>query len=165
MQIQLVKTNEQIQTVARLADEIWRQHYDGIVSAAQIDYMLATLQSADAISRQIKDKNYQYYLMQDDCGYFRGYFAFIIEKDGIFLSKIYVQKDSRKKGYAKKAIAFLAGIAKDLKLSSIYLAVAKENVESIEAYKKMNFIIEGNIDIDIGGGFFMNDYKMFLKIG
>ena len=164
MQIQPVKTNEQIQTVARLANEIWRQHYDGIVPAAQIDYMLANLQSAGAIERQIKDKNYNYYLMRDDCGYFRGYFAFIIEKDKIFLSKLYVQKDSRKKGYAKKALAFMADTAKNLKLSSIYLTVARENVQSIEAYKKMNFSITETINIDIGGGFFMNDYKMSLKV-
>ena len=164
MQIQQVKTNGQVETVARLADEIWRQHYEGIVDPAQIDYMLATLQSADAISEQIKNKNYEYYLMQDDSGNLCGYFAFIIEKDGIFLSKIYVQKNNRKKGFAKKAISFMADTAKNLNLSSIYLAVARENVEAIEAYKKMNFNIDGNTDIEIGGGFFMYDYKMSLKI-
>jgi predicted acetyltransferase len=159
-----VKTQEQIKTAAGLADEIWREYYAGIVPSAQIDYMLENFQSEGAISNQIKDKNCKYYLMHDDSGKSCGYFAFIIEENKIFLSKIYVQKNSRKKGYAKSAIAFLTDTAKNLNLSYIYLTVARKNIESVEAYKKMNFTVDGKLDTDIRGGFFMNDYKMSLKV-
>jgi ribosomal protein S18 acetylase RimI-like enzyme len=166
MEIVAVDNNQKlINIVAELADEIWREHYAGIVPAAQIDYMLENFQSAKAVLKQISEKNYKYYLMRADDGKFCGYFAFVIEEDKVFLSKIYVQKDSRKKGYAKKAFAFLKDSAISLKLSSIYLTVNRENARSIEAYKKMNFFIDGEVNQDIGCGFFMNDYKMSLKLG
>ncbi|MDR3113720.1 MAG: GNAT family N-acetyltransferase, partial [Endomicrobium sp.] len=98
-------------------------------------------------------------------GKFCGYFAFAVEEDKLFLSKIYVQKDSRKKGYAKEVFAFLTDSAASLNLSSIYLTVNRGNTRSIEAYKKMKFSIDGEINQDIGGGFFMDDYKMSLNLG
>jgi ribosomal protein S18 acetylase RimI-like enzyme len=164
MEMIAVNNQELINAVAKLADEIWREHYAGIVPSAQIDYMLENFQSATAVLKQIDGKNYKYYLMQEDGGRFCGYFSFAIEKDKIFLSKIYVKKDCRKKGYAKKAFSFLTDTAKNLKLSAIYLTVNRNNAPSIEAYKKMNFSIDGEINQDIGGGFFMNDYQMSLNL-
>ena len=164
MEIIAVDNKELINTVARLADEIWREHYKGILEPPQIDYTLENFQSANAVSKQIGEKNYKYYLMRKDDGKFCGYFAFTIEKDKIFLSKIYVQKNCRKKGYAKKAVAFLKDEAKRLNLSSIYLTVNRANARSIEAYKKMDFSIDGEINQNIGRGFFMNDYQMSLKL-
>ncbi|HSC98825.1 MAG TPA: hypothetical protein VLI21_07980, partial [Casimicrobiaceae bacterium] len=39
-----------IPQIQRLADEIWRRHYPGIISDAQIDYMLATGYSNEALT-------------------------------------------------------------------------------------------------------------------
>ncbi|MDR2191373.1 MAG: GNAT family N-acetyltransferase [Endomicrobium sp.] len=164
MRIQIVNTGELINIVSKIAGEVWREHYSGIVPAPQIDYMLKKFQSASAVAKQIGEENYKYYLMQDGEKNFCGYFAVVVRDDKLFLSKIYVKKESRQKGFAKKAVAFLAGEAKKLNLSAIELTVSRENKQSIEAYKKMNFETDGEINLDIGGGFFMNDYKMSLKV-
>ncbi|MCL2389943.1 MAG: GNAT family N-acetyltransferase [Endomicrobia bacterium] len=165
MEIIEVNSKELIEKTASLADEIWREHYVNIISIAQIDYMVKNLQSVTAISNQISNEKYSYFLIKDDNGSYEGYFA-VAPKDGcLFLSKIYVRKESRKKGYAKKSLEFIKKFAKSLNLDNIVLNVSRDNAGSIEAYKKMNFKICGEIDLDIGSGFYMNDYKMVLQIG
>jgi len=163
MFIEIVVSKEQIETTAQIAGEVWREHYASIISQTQIDYMLKNFQSPKAIENQINNENCRYYIMKDDDGKPAGYFAAVPGQDDIFLSKLYVKKESRAKGCAKQAVAFLADMAKDLKLSKVWLTVNRNNVLAIEAYKKMGFNIDEEINQNIGGGFFMNDYKMSLK--
>ena len=163
MKIISVHDSEHIKKVAALANEIWRETYAGIVSDAQIEYMLANLQSAEAIKRYIEKDNHLYYLMQDDSG-FVGYFAVQIQKDKMFLSKLYVRKESRRQGYAKKCIEFLFDMAQTQNCTEIYLTAAKGNIRAMDAYGKLGFKIVSEIKIDIGNGFFMDDYKMSLNV-
>ncbi|MEJ2323037.1 MAG: GNAT family N-acetyltransferase, partial [Gammaproteobacteria bacterium] len=60
-----VVNDRQIETVAGLAAEIWRQHYPAIISRQQIDYMVERFQSRDAIRQQITD-GYHYALIRQD---------------------------------------------------------------------------------------------------
>ncbi|MGB0563820.1 MAG: GNAT family N-acetyltransferase, partial [Spirulinaceae cyanobacterium] len=58
----LAQTPEQFATIARLARSIWIAHYTPIIGAAQVDYMLAKFQSAEAIAAQVQTEGYRYYL-------------------------------------------------------------------------------------------------------
>ena len=66
MAIQLieVQTPQQIKTVAELADEIWHQHYQGILKPDQIDYMVKHFQSEAALTEQM-GQGYRYLLAVD----------------------------------------------------------------------------------------------------
>jgi len=48
-----VTIEKAIDEVAKLAEEIWRDHYTPIIGAAQVDYMLTRFQSADAVKKPI----------------------------------------------------------------------------------------------------------------
>ncbi|WP_158409034.1 GNAT family N-acetyltransferase [Endomicrobium proavitum] len=163
MKIIKVKTENLINIVSSLANEIWNEHYSGIVPKPQIDYMLERFQSASAISKQISSQNYLYYLLQADGGY-QGYFAILPKTGELFLSKIYIKVQSRKKGYGKESVTFIKETAKKLNLKQITLTVNKNNLSSIEAYKKIGFIIADSIKSDIGSGFYMDDYLMSLGV-
>jgi len=52
MNIEEVSTEAQIETVARLAHEIWNQHFVPIIGKAQVDYMVEKFQSKRAISQK-----------------------------------------------------------------------------------------------------------------
>ena len=56
----------QVETVAALAAEIWREHYEGILSPDQIEYMVEQFQSASAVDRQIMEEGYRYWLIKAD---------------------------------------------------------------------------------------------------
>jgi ribosomal protein S18 acetylase RimI-like enzyme len=94
-------------------------------------------------------------------GVFVGYLAVKPDKINkeIFMSKIYILKEYRKRGIAKELFNMLKNTySKNYK--SIYLSVNKKNFDSIEVYKKIGFIIIDNVITDIGSGFVMDDYKM-----
>lgn len=164
MEIVKVSSDEQFLLTAKLAEEIWNQHFISIIPKAQIDYMLEKYQSYSAMKSQTESEKYGYYLIRDADGVFQGYFA-VAPKDGqLFLSKIYIRKACRGKGYARKSIEFMKELAAGLSLSGIFLTVNRNNTDTVGAYKKMDFKIIKEVDTDIGNGFFMNDYIMRLEI-
>lgn len=154
-----VLDEQSVELVASLAASIWREHYPSIIGAAQVEYMLEKFQSSRAIVEQVR-AGYRYYLMKDMTGAVVGYFSVIARERELFLSKIYLERGSRGKGYAREAMRFIEHLAASQSLSAITLTVNKNNRDSIGAYRKMDFVIDGSIVQDIGNGFVMDDYAM-----
>ncbi len=158
-----VCNKEQIIAASELAYEIWCDHYYPLVGKKQIDYMLDKFQSTEAISEQISNKNYSYYLMQHN-EEFIGYIAIQIQKEALFLSKFYIKREFRSKGHGRKAMNFIIEQSKKLNFNKIFLTVNKYNTESIKIYEKLGFKQLGPIIQDIGNGFIMDDYKFELAL-
>ena len=158
-----VITKEQIETTARLANEIWRDHYTPIIGATQVDYMLEKYQSPGAIRVQIDQNELTYYLLYYDRQP-AGYFAIQVRVDEVFLSKLYVCSTQRKRGLASKALDFIKNVAADNCLHRISLTINKKNRESLAAYEHLGFKNEKAIITDIGSGFVMDDFIMTLDI-
>ena len=145
--------------LAAEADKIWHEFFPGIISEAQIDYMVEKFQSEAAILAQITGQSYEYYFMQLD-GKNCGYLGIRPEEKRLFLSKLYLKKEYRGRGIARQAFQFLRHTAEERKLSSVYLTVNKYNTHSVEVYKHIGFQIVETQAADIGGGFIMDDYIM-----
>ena len=158
MNIEKVSAEAQIETVARLAFEIWNQHFVPIIGQAQVDYMVEKFQSKRAISEQI-ESGYSYYLLKGDDDYV-GYTGICAKDDELFLSKLYVRESKRGRGYGRKALEFIEKLAAEQGLTRITLTVNKNNTDTINAYKKLGFKNLGSLVQDIGGGFVMDDYEM-----
>lgn len=141
-----------------LAKEIWEEHFTSIIGGSQVAYMLKKFQSSSAIKKQISN-GYKYYFIMDGESVL-GYFAFKNEETKMFLSKLYLKKEFRGLGYARKVLDFLVQTAKNENLKNIYLTVNINNLNSIKAYEKMGFYVLEKKKMDIGGGFFMDDYIM-----
>jgi ribosomal protein S18 acetylase RimI-like enzyme len=167
-EIEIIKVSgrQLIKTVALLAEEIWTEHFTAIIGKGQGDYMLAKFQSEEAISRQIENEGFLYYLLKDDGGEYVGYAGIVPDENGreLFLSKLYIKRDKRRQGYAKKAMRFIEDYARQNGLAKIILTVNKNNAIAIEAYRRMGFESTGSIVTDIGGGFVMDDYRMEKRI-
>ena len=152
------ETEKDFKQVAVLADSIWREHYIPIVGKPQIDYMLEKYQSVIAISKQVAD-DFQYYVIHYNT-LAVGYLAIKHQVDTLFLSKIYVSKAYRGKKIGREAMLFIEDQSLKVNCKSISLTVNKNNVNAIEAYKKLGFTNQGPVVKDIGNGFVMDDYKM-----
>ena len=158
MIIETLSNTSQIEIVAKLACEIWNQHFTPIIGKAQVDFMLEKFQSQKAISEQIEN-GYSYYLLRADGDYI-GYMGLCLKEDELFLSKLYVRASQRGKGYGRKAVEFLEELAKQKALSKITLTVYKNNTDSVKAYESFGFKNLGSFVQDISNGFIMDDYKM-----
>lgn len=153
-----VKSRSDAERVERLAALIWNEHYPPIIGQAQVDYMLATLQSADAVCAQI-GAGYRYYFMRDE-GAALGYFA-VKPDGGVYrLDKFYLIHIARGRGMGKTCLSFIEQLGRDEGCSRLRLSVNKHNAASIDVYKRLGFTVVGEGVTDIGGGFSMDDYYM-----
>lgn len=154
-----VNTTDEIKTVAFLAGKIWNEHYVPIIGQEQVNYMVDKFQSVEAITAQIKEVDYEYYIINHAFEP-SGYIGIKPSGDELFLSKFYVLESKRGKGLGKKGIEFVVQRAKAFRARCISLTVNKENVNSIKAYERMGFKNLGPVVADIGNGYIMDDYVM-----
>lgn len=148
-----------IPVLVSLASDIWKEHYTSLIGEAQVSYMIQNFQSEPVFRQQISSAEYTYYVMYANEKPV-GYFGITPEADCLFLSKLYVQKEYRRKGLAKEALKIITDTARKQSLSKIRLTVNKRNTDSIQAYLHLGFIKTADIVTDIGNGFFMDDYIM-----
>lgn len=146
---------KEIEELSKLATGIVREHFDPIIGKAQNDYMIEKFQSAEAIREQIKH-GYLYYMVKHE-GRNVGFLAVCSRTDSLYLSKFYLLKEERGKGYARDMLSFVVSLAGRMGFTAITLNVNRNN-DAIYAYEKMGFVKIREEKNDIGQGFFMDDY-------
>jgi len=162
--IQRVFKDTDIQIIESIAHKTWNAHYVPIIGQNQVDYMLEKLQNFDAISSQIKN-GHEYYLISTTKKAV-GYLCLISdnEKKKIMISKIYIEKSATGSGLGTEFINFTKNLAKEKGMKKIWLTVNKNNSDTIQWYKNLQFKITKEVKMDIGNDFIMDDFVMELKL-
>ncbi|MGI6268947.1 MAG: GNAT family N-acetyltransferase [Candidatus Howiella sp.] len=156
-------TAEEFASLSRFAADIWREHFSPLLPPGQTEYMIEKFQSAAAMERQTAEEGYRYYQMEAD-GLQVGYFAIKPDGSRLFLSKLYVEKSNRGKGYSSAALNFIKRHCKENGFSAVWLTVNRHNAGPIAVYRHFGFrVIEEKVT-DIGGGYVMDDYFMELLV-
>jgi GNAT superfamily N-acetyltransferase len=163
IQLLPVSTAAQVTEVARMARQIWDEYYVPLIGQAQVDYMVAKFQSAEAIQSQI-DSGYEYFQLQQS-GVTIGYAA--IRHDAaearVFVSKLYVLASHRKTGAGRATLDLIERASRERAAKKLWLTVNKGN-PSVRAYERLGFTIAESIVMDIGGGYVMDDYRMEKRL-
>ena len=154
-----VNTEAEIRLLAQTADEIWHEYFPCILSAEQIDYMVEKIQSPPALTQQLRQENYRYYLLRSG-EEIAGYMGCKSEGNKMFLSKLYVKQKYRGKGLGGFMLRFLFALARKEGAGSVYLTVNRFNEHTIAVYKKTGFVIAKKQVSPIGNGYVMDDYIM-----
>ncbi len=150
-----------ISEMSAMASEIVREHYDPIIGREQNDYMLAMFQTEDAIKKQL-DSGYRYFFVRNS-GRNVGFMAFYPKKDSMYLSKFYLYRNERGKGYARSMMGYVKDEAKKQGLGRIELNVNKNN-SACRIYEALGLRMIRSEKNDIGSGYFMDDYVYGLDI-
>ena len=126
--------------------------------------MMENFQSADAIAAQIAS-GYEYFLILSD-GKAVGYLAVVPDpaKSSCQFSKLYILKDRRGGGIGKESMDFAEEFCRKSSLKKLWLTVNKYNSEAVAWYERLGFTRAGDIVMDIGGGFIMDDFRFEKKI-
>jgi ribosomal protein S18 acetylase RimI-like enzyme len=153
----------ELATVSQLAHEIWPTAYGKILSKAQLDYMLEMIYSLTSLQHQYHTLHHHFILATED-GIPIGFASFSPHEDPsvYHLHKIYVLPGMQGKSIGKKMIDYVIGKIRNNGAVSLQLNVNRHN-KALHFYEKLGFIIIRKEDIDIGSGYFMNDYIMELK--
>jgi GNAT superfamily N-acetyltransferase len=154
-----------IAPVCSLAREIWLQHYPGIITVKQIEYMLAQRYSPEFISMQLRTGD-AWWDKLEMCGELCGFASYERGRNAgaIKLDKLYVHQLVRGRGYGAALIEHVAGVARRQGMDKLYLQVNKHNHGSVAAYLRAGFAVANSVTVDIGGGFVMDDYVMEKKV-
>lgn len=156
MKCKEVLLEKHIQLVSEVADKIWREHFTSIIGEQQVSYMLNKFLSVSAIQSN-KKQGFRYFLMYNDSDII-GFFAVCPQEDSLFLSKLYIYKQYRNKGYSRKAIQYIENMARMYHYNEIRLTCNKYNNSALQVYKHYGFIIFKDEVSDIGNGYVMDDH-------
>lgn len=150
-----------IPVIRQLALDSWPATYGSILSAEQIEYMLSNLYSSATLEKDIQQNNY--ILVYDD-NVPVGFAAFgTIAPDTAKLHKIYFLPKMQGKGFGKLTLQQIVHVLKRNGIKFLHLNVNRYNPAK-SFYEKMGFAVIREEDIDIGNGYFMNDYVMEMKL-
>lgn len=152
---------EAIPIIQNLANIVWPVTYGEIISPQQLDHMMELIYSKTSLQKQI-EKGQQFIIAYN--GTLAVAFASYAPRENaphIYkLHKIYILPNQQGKGIGRLLINY---ITSDIApASTLQLNVNRHN-KALHFYEKNGFKIIGEEDIDIGNGFYMNDYVMELK--
>lgn len=155
-----------IAAVIALARETWYQHYPGIITVAQIDYMLAQRYGEDYIRAQIAGDNACWDKLEVD-GELAGFASYEPggRPDSAKLDKIYVHPRFQRCGLGSALLAHVERVSAQRGCERVWLQVNKNNLSSIAMYRRNGYRVADSTSFDIGLGFVMDDYIMDKHIG
>ena len=166
-----VSTDADRRKLAGLAAEIWGEYWPALIGQAQTDYMVENFQSLSAIERDMAQHGYEYWFLEvptADGGFATAGYTGGCEEprtNRFFISKIYLLKECRGCGLARKTVEFYDGLCRERHLGAMYLTVNKHNELGIRAYKGTGFSVVDAVETDIGNGFVMDDFVMERPAG
>jgi N-acetylglutamate synthase-like GNAT family acetyltransferase len=153
-------TVNDVEIIRAIADKTWWVAYGPILEREQISFMLGEIYSAEKITKQVKE-NQQTFLLLEEEGKpvaFAAYSPREEDPEIYKLHKLYCLPETQGKGYGKILINEVAQKAIDAGKKTLELNVNKYN-NAKSFYEKMGFAIAYEEDIPIGK-YWMNDYVM-----
>ena len=149
--------------IRELAFATWPHTYDGILSKDQLDYMLEQLYNEKTLEDQIRN-NVEFILAYDGV-HPVGFASISKEEPGVFkLHKIYVLPSQQGKGTGRFMMEKLEERIRKAGARTFRLNVNRNN-QARSFYEKLGFQVTGQEDIDIGNGYYMNDFIMEKNMG
>jgi diamine N-acetyltransferase len=152
-------------TLARVARQIWMEHYSKIIGVEQIEYMLAGRYTPQSLSRYVGSEVRWCELLKlgdETIGYCS---HALTEVPGeLKLEQLYVLPAHHGKGYGGFMLRHIETRAAALGCDRLMLTVNKRNTDSIAVYRHAGFTVREEAVFDIGNGYVMDDYVMEKRI-
>lgn len=154
-----LSSDEELTSLSLLAVKIWQEYYPPIIGQKQVDYMLGKMYSLEGLKQQSESGHTFVAAYEEDL--MKGFLSFSKSGDGEFMiHKWYVDLKTQGKGIGRGLFEFAFA---EKNFDRIKLTVNRQNVKAINFYFKFGFNIEKIIDMDIGDGYYMNDFVMVYK--
>jgi len=145
-----------------MAYEIWPETYSQILSKDQLEYMLGLFYNEQKLKTEI-EQGVEFILIYEDVQP-AGFAAFSKTEPEVYkLHKIYVLPSQQGKGTGRFIIDEVIKAIKQVGAMALQLNVNRNNNAKL-FYEKLGFVVIREEDIDIGNGYFMNDYVMEKKL-
>lgn len=153
-----------INSIGFLAQQIWPEAYGEILSPDQLKYMLKLIYSPKALHRQMIDDHHQFLVVEKETEPIGFASWSATPDDGVYkLHKLYLLPGRQGKGLGRAVLRFIFDTIRPEGARKLRLNVNRHN-KALQFYERMGFVVTGQEDIDIGHGYFMNDYIMEIPV-
>jgi len=152
-------TTKDIHIIQELINQIWPATYGSILTQEQQDYMVAMMYNTEELTKQLTSDHT--FLLIWDGERAIGFAGYSPKEDaGIYkLNKIYLHPDYQGKGAGKFLINIVMDEVKATGAQVLELNVNRYN-KARYFYEKIGFEVFEEKDINIGNGYWMNDFVM-----
>lgn len=155
-------TIKDIPLIQSLTYKVWPDTYKAILTEEQISYMLDIMYSTSSLQQQMEQGHT--FLLVKDTDEFVAFASYAFYKTSVYkLHKIYALPNQQGNGIGKQIIQYISAEIKPVGIEYLQLNVNRHN-KAKGFYEKLGFTVIGEEDIDIGNGYFMNDYIMQLAL-
>jgi ribosomal protein S18 acetylase RimI-like enzyme len=153
---------QDIELIRTLSLQIWPLTYASILTPAQIRYMMKLMYSEEALRNQMAG-GHQFIIVYN-VGVPIGFASYSEVEPSVYkLHKIYLLHKQQGRGSGRFVLEQILRDIQPKGATALRLNVNRNNTARL-FYEKLGFRILREEDIDIGGGFFMNDYIMEKRI-
>ena len=158
-------TEADFTTVARLGETIWRSHYVGMISLAQVEYMLKGRYTPEKLRAYLGATDRWLKLLKVD-GEPVGYCSYSLTATPgeMKLEQLYLLEPFKGRGLGSLMLRHVEDAARAQGCATLMLTVNKGNADSIAIYKKVGYTVREEAVFDIGNGFVMDDYVMEKRL-
>ncbi len=155
-----------ISLIRDLACSIWPIAYKDMITPGQLKYMLELIYSDEALGKQLSELKHRFIIVYENniaIGFASFSNKYPYEQTVYRLYKLYVLIDHQKKGIGRFLLNYIINEIKPAGAKILELNVNRNN-PALHFYNHFGFTIAKEEDIDIGEGYYMNDYVMELKL-
>ena len=176
---------ESIPVIQEIAERTWAAAYSPVISREQMRYMLDLFYSEASLKKQMQEG--QQFIIAKEKNKAIGFASYAVKPESTEeedfsqdpgkgrdkavqiitevyrLHKIYVVPDQQGKGIGKLLIGFVINDISSYDATHLILNVNRHN-KAVEFYQKIGFEIIKEEYINIGNGYFMNDYVMSMLL-
>ena len=156
---------EELLLIQGIAQATWPSTFAGLLSEAQIAYMLNWMYALPMLESQVEQgHNFLVAEEQGDAIGFAGFELNHMEGPKAKLHKLYLLPSSQGKGVGKALLLEVAKRAREAGQKSLVLNVNKYNEKAINFYRALGFVTIRQEVNDIGQGYVMDDDVMELTL-
>ena len=150
--------------IREIAYQTWPVTYGTILSKEQLRFMLDKFYSLEYLHLNTQQNQLFFIISENEIPLgFVGMEHHFDKKPITKIHKIYVLPDKQGNGIGKSAIDFVVNSALENHNNKVILNVNRFN-KAVQFYKKMDFKIIQQIDIEIGNDYLMEDFVMELSL-
>ena len=151
---------KKLQSIRDLADEIWPKTFSAILSPEQISYMMRMMYAPEIMEKELVN-GYHFVIVRIN-GVPAGYFSWsaYTRNNTAKLHKVYLKHEFHGQGIGSLMLKETEKQVKAAGFTRLRLNVNKYNTRARKAYFRNGFADIEAVKIDIGNGFFMDNFVM-----
>lgn len=164
-----IANEEDFRTIRNIAEVTWPVAYGHMLSKEQLDYMMEMMYAENSLKHQFSILNHRFLLAEENDGKALGFASYSmknkesVNKNYFHLHKLYILPDLQQTGIGSMLLKAVEDNIRNGNPCILELNVNRNN-RAKEFYSKNGFEIVREEDIDIGNGFFMNDFVMAKEV-